>query len=206
MDYSYLIGLLVLVLIFAFAKKGNNSLNSPMTTLVLTKFQMMESDDSDELLYISGRQSGLIGWLLVKLGLGAETTIQVNKKELLIKSSSLSGEFHSIMTLKNIASSHCGFYKPIFILILAILFIIGGIFLMIGSSVGFGIFLIILGLICCAVYYFKKMIRIMVQTKGGGIFGMCFTPSFIEGINVDIEKARAAVDLINKYMLTEQQK
>lgn len=85
MDYSYLIGLLVLVLIFAFAKKGNNSLNSPMTTLVLTKFQMMESDDSDELLYISGRQSGLIGWLLVKLGLGAETTIQVNKKELLIK-------------------------------------------------------------------------------------------------------------------------
>lgn len=57
-----------------------------------------------------------------------------------------------------------------------------------------------------AVYYFKKMIRIMVQTKGGGIFGMCFTPSFIEGINVDIEKARAAVDLINKYMLTEQQK
>lgn len=206
MNYSFLIGLLVLVLIFVFAKKGNNSLNSPMTTLVLTKFQMMESDNSDELLFISGRQSGLIGWLLVKLGLGAETTIQVNKKELLMKSSSLSGEFHSIMTLKSIASSHCGFYKPIFILILAILFIIGGIFLMIGSSVGFGIFLIILGLICCAVYYFKKMIRIMVQTKGGGIFGMCFTPSFIEGINVDIEKARAAVDLINKYMLTEQQK
>ena len=194
---SSFIGLIVfLVIIFIFAKKGDNSLNSPMSTLVLTKFQILDSDSSDEIVYIAGRQSGIIGWLLVKLGLGAETTIQVKKNEFLMRSASLSGEFHSNMTLKNISSSHCGFYKPIHLLILGILCILGGLASMV-TSVGLGIFIIILGLIMFIMYYFKKMIRIMVQSKGGGVFGMCFTPSLIEGVNIDIEKAQAAVDLIN---------
>ena len=198
--------IVILVIVFLLIRRGKNSLNSPMMTLVLTKFQMLESEDSDELLSIAGRKSGLIGWLLTKIGLDAETTIRVTKKELLMKSSSLAGESYSIMTLKNISSSHCGFYKPITLFILAVILVLLGLLIMMFVSFGIGIFIMILGAICYAIYYFNKKIRIMVQTKGGGIFGMCFSPSLIEGIDVDMEKAKSAVELIQKYMLIEQKK
>ena len=169
--------IVILVIVFLLIRRGKNSLNSPMMTLVLTKFQMSESEDSDELLSIAGRKSGLIGWLLTKIGLDAETTIRVTKKELLMKSSSLAGESYSIMTLKNISSSHCGFYKPITLFIFAVILVLFGLILMLSNLIGTGIFIMILGAICYAIYYFNKKIRIMVQTKGGGVFGMCFSPS-----------------------------
>ena len=165
----------------------------------------MEEEGRDELVRICGRQSGFVGWLLVQLKLGAETTLVVTKKELLIKSSSLSGEFHSNMTLKNIASSHCGFYKPIAYLILGIVFLIASLVVMF-ETFWIGFLVLIVAAIFFGLYYFKKMIRIMVQTKGGGVFGMCFSPSFIEGVNVNINKAQEVVALINRYMLQEQAK
>lgn len=192
-----------LLLLLVLMKKGGSSLNSPMSTLVLTRFSYQENDESKELVRISGRESGLMGWLLVKLGLGAETTMVVNKTELLMKSCSLSGEFHSNMSLKNIASSHCGFYKPIPFLILGIVFLLMGLSTLF-VEVAAGFFMLLLGGGFLVLYYFKKMIRIMVQTKGGSVFGMCFTPSLIEGVNVDMKKAESVVALINKYMLLEQ--
>lgn len=203
---TYIVIVVAIVIVAIFLKKGNNSLNSPMSTLVLTHFEYSEQEGRDELVRICGRQSGFIGWLLVKLKLGAETTLIVTKKELLIKSSSLSGEFHSNMSLKNISSSHCGFYKPIIYLILGIVLLIAALVAMSEVAVWAGVLVLIVAAIFFALYYFKKMIRIMVQTKGGGIFGMCFSPSFIEGINVNIEKAQEVVALINKYMLQEQVK
>ncbi len=204
MEDFIMVAVAILVLIF-FLKKGNSSLNSPMSTLVLTHFEYLEEEGRDELVRICGRQSGFVGWLLVQLKLGAETTLVVTKKELLIKSSSLSGEFHSNMTLKNIASSHCGFYKPIAYLILGIVFLIASLVVMF-ETFWIGFLVLIVAAIFFGLYYFKKMIRIMVQTKGGGVFGMCFSPSFIEGVNVNINKAQEVVALINRYMLQEQAK
>lgn len=204
MEDFIMVAVAILVLIF-FLKKGNSSLNSPMSTLVLTHFEYLEEEGRDELVRICGRQSGFVGWLLVQLKLGAETTLVVTKKELLIKSSSLSGEFHSNMTLKNIASSHCGFYKPIAYLILGIVFLIASLVVMF-ETFWIGFLVLIVAAILFGLYYFKKMIRIMVQTKGGGVFGMCFSPSFIEGVNVNINKAQEVVALINRYMLQEQAK
>lgn len=204
MEDFIMVAVAILVLIF-FLKKGNSSLNSPMSTLVLTHFEYLEEEGRDELVRICGRQSGFVGWLLVQLKLGAETTLVITKKELLIKSSSLSGEFHSNMTLKNIASSHCGFYKPIAYLILGIVFLIASLVVMF-ETFWIGFLVLIVAAIFFGLYYFKKMIRIMVQTKGGGVFGMCFSPSFIEGVNVNINKAQEVVALINRYMLQEQAK
>ena len=39
--------IVILVIVFLLIRRGKNSLNSPMMTLVLTKFQMLESEDSD---------------------------------------------------------------------------------------------------------------------------------------------------------------
>lgn len=196
----------VVLVVFWLSKKGDNSLNAPMSKLVLTKFKFGESEGSNELAYLSGRKSGIIGWLLVKIGLGAETVIHVTKDELSFKSSSLSGEFHSLMTLKNISSSHCGYYKPVIYLILAILFLVLALVVMFTGEAGLGVFFIVLAIIFGVLYYFNKMIRIMVHTKGGATFGMCFSPSLIEGVDVNIDKAKAVVELINKYMLVEQKK
>ncbi|WP_300725935.1 hypothetical protein [uncultured Bacteroides sp.] len=205
-DFSSMIGIIIIVAIIYFiSKKGNSTLNTPMSTLVLTKFEYSTNLENETLVTIVGRKSGIVGWLLVKLGLGTETTIVVTKTDLTFKGSSLSGESYSLMTLKNIASSHCGYSKPVALLIIGILLVIVALITM-TASVGTGFVILIVAAICFVLYYFKKEIRIMVQTKGGGIFGMCFSPSFIENVNVNMEEAKKVVELINSLMIAEQQK
>ena len=180
-----------------------------MSTLVLRKFVVSDDPAEDTLLLIVGRKSGLVGWLQTVLGLGAETTLRVTKRDMLFRDTSLSGGSDSLLSLKGgIASVHCGFHKPIVFIFLAVLFALGG---LMGSAALpsdaipgalFGAFLMA-GLML-VLYYFNKSLRIMIQSKGGAIFGIKFKASLIENVSVDIDTVRQVIERINARIVEVQ--
>lgn len=177
---------------------------SKVSTLVLKSMTVQEKDNDDLLVYITGRPSGLMNWLLTTCGLSDLTVLRITKHEVEFKTSSLSGQDNSLMSLASLSSTHCGYYKPIYLIIaMAIM----GVMTLIGIFAG-GISALIFGIvgigILWLIYYFNKKIRIMVQGRGGAFWGLSFSPSLIEGINVDIKKAEEIVTLVNKYVIKEQ--
>ena len=177
---------------------------SKVTTLVLKSITVQEKGDDDLLVYITGRPSGLMNWLLTTCGLGDLTVLRITKHEVEFKTSSLSGQDNSLMSLANLSSTHCGYYKPIYLIIWMV---IVGIITLIGTIAG-GVGPLSFGIVVIAIlwliYYFNKKIRIMVQGSGGAFWGLAFAPSLIEGVNVDIKKAEEIITLVNKYVIAEQ--
>ena len=205
---SFLISILFIVGIVSFFSKRRR-LGAGMSTLVLRKFVVSDDPAEDTLLLIVGRKSGLVGWLQTVLGLGAETTLRVTKRDMLFRDTSLSGGSDSLLSLKGgIASVHCGFYKPILFIILAVVFALGGLMGLVVlpsdaiPGMLFGMLLIV-GLML-VLYHFNKSLRIMVQSKGGAIFGMKFKASLIENVSVDIDTVRQVIERINARIVEVQ--
>lgn len=207
--YPMIILFVVLFIMFsAMSRRGKGSLNAPMSILVLREFFMNNVDDEsdDTLVYMEGRPSGLLNWLLTITGLGATTFLSVKRTELSFRSASLRGSFYSLMSLKNISSVHCGFYRPIGYLIAAVFCFILMIVFFAGDISGAAVLCLIIGVLFLLGYHFNKLIRVMVQTNGGSTFGMCFKPSLIEGVNVNMDKAQECVELINRQIMAVQNK
>ena len=54
------------------------------------------------------------------------------------------------------------------------------------------------------IFYFKKSIAIVIETNGGTKYGIKFKPSFIEGQDINPEKAREVVKIIQNQIIKEQ--
>lgn len=177
---------------------GGLNINGP--TLVLRRFYVNESPADDVYLNITGRASGLIGWLLTVLGLDAETNLLVTGKEINLISSSLAGNIHKLVPVSKISSSHCGFKKPIGFLIAG-----AGILLLgLGDFRGL-IICIIISLALVLIYYLQKKLAITIETFGGTTMGVVFKPSIIENVSVDMNMAFRAISVINQ-LVCEQNK
>lgn len=205
------VGIIVILWIIV-SVLSRRKLGSGMSTLVLRRFVLPEDPESDTLLYIVGRKSGIMGWLLTVAGISAETTLRVSKNDILFRDVSLSGSSDSLLSLKGgVASVHCAIHKPIGFLVLAVLFFLSGLgFLGFpGGELGGGgvlIVCLILVAVMLVLYHFNKKLRIMVQSKGGAAFGMSFKASLIENVKVDIDRVRQAVDRINAQVVLLQSK
>jgi hypothetical protein len=80
------------------------------------------------------------------------------------------------------------------------LFLIGLIVAIMGLG-GPGVIIILTGLVCAALYAFKKSFFISIQTYGGHNLFLYFKRSFIENVPVDISKVKEAVARINGLVL-----
>lgn len=179
-------------------------------TLVLREFKV---DRQQEEVIIEGRASGLIGWLLVMLRIGATTRLKINASEISITSRSLSGLSNSQAPLTSIASTHCGFTRPIVLLVLAILATLYGAMALLEATFGGRgsaqmawmsvASLVVAGMFFLAYAFLKKM-YFYVQTHGGMVLGVKFTRSLIENVAVDIDRTTEAIDVINDLLTASQ--
>jgi hypothetical protein len=193
---------LILLPILRRRRGGHYSMGS---ALVLRKFAVDETAADGVVLHIVGRKPGLIAYLLTVIGFDAETSLSMNEDEILIKTSSLSGQIHQLVPLPNVSSTQCGYYKPIGLLICGIVFFVLGIVAGIRDS-GVGLLLFwVLGGILFASYWLSKSMLISIETMGGMFpLGLRFKPSVIEGVSVDIQKVLQAVRLINQRVVAAQ--
>lgn len=207
--FSVLIGVGAILfwwIVLAFASR--RKLGSGMSTLVLRRFVLPDDSESDVLVWIVGCKSGIMGWLMTVAGISTETTLRVSKKDILFRDASLSGSSDSLLTLKGgVASVHCAIHKPIGFIILAILFVVAGVCWYVFASDGtLGAILagVLLGGLMLVFYRYNKRFCIKIQSTGGVIFGMNFRVNQIEGVSVDIDRVRQAMDRINAQIVLLQ--
>lgn len=189
-----LLGLLLLVFLLSKIFNKNRGLG-PL--LVLRKFHVEPAPGASVIVDIAGRPSGLVSFLLTIMKLDEETSIQVTKGAITFKSSSLSGQFHQVAPIRQISSTHCGYSKPIILIIL-------GVFLpLVGVFTGSYILLLVtflLGALCLVGYFFSKKITLSIITSGGTVMGLQFKRSVLENVDVDINKAKIAIEAINNLI------
>jgi hypothetical protein len=78
--------------------------------LVLKQFEI---DSQNGRVIISGRKSGILSWLLCRLGIDAVTTLEATPKEMVFRSGSLFGEITTSCPVRKLSSVQCGYAKPI---------------------------------------------------------------------------------------------
>jgi len=191
------------VIFGAFAGRFRGGLRSYGPTLVLKEFTVAESPTEGTLFKLVGRPSGLFGWFFSILGIDSVTNLTVSNRELSLQSASLSGEVQRLAPLACIASTNCGFLKPIFLLVMSVLFVLLGLVGFGVSRGGSGILLfgLIIALVFFALYSLNKKIVISIETTGGSFMGISFKRSIIENVPVDFEKARQAILALNKHIV-----
>lgn len=196
---------IVIASVSSLRRKGNIHISGP--ALVLRKFDIKKTpkSETDDIINISGRASGLWSWLLTVVGIEAETTIKVTGREITFKSTSLFGQQHAIVALTSISSVHCGYLKPISFLIVA------GVCALLGLSAwisggGFSSFIagLFVGTIFAVLYWLLKKVEILVHTRGSLPLGLVFKRSVIENVPVDIERAKIAIGIINNLIISSQ--
>jgi len=169
---------------------GSASFGRP---LVLRKFEVNQK--GDPLIDITGRQSGIVAWALVAMGLDAETTLTVTRTTLTFKSSSFFGTTYNTVPLSMICSTHAGYTKSAPLLIFGLFLTIFGLPTIILSLVG---------IVMLIAYWLSKQLTIYVETTGGMIIGLSFKRSVIENVKVDIDQALKTTHLINRLVLYSQ--
>lgn len=197
-------GLVVLFVIIAaiviFFLGRKNPLKILTPTLVLRKFDVNEEAIDENYFKIVGRSSGISAWILTVLRLDIETHMSLNKDTLVLKSSSLLGEFNQVIPLRSISSTHCGYSKPIGYLVISAVLILWGLLSGIGSD-GLTaplVFGILAGAVFIYIYTLSKKISITLETNGGLIMGLTFKKSIIHNVEIDIQKAKQVIHTINK--------
>src|SRR5204863_9125617 len=94
--------------------------------LVLREFRVGSPQTTGEFLYILGRRSGVIAWLMTLLGLQAQTSFSVTDDEVVRETVGPSG-FESIYApLREISVSRCSYYRAFWVLLLSLAFYLYG--------------------------------------------------------------------------------
>lgn len=150
-------------------------------------------DSDGNYITITGRQGGLLAWLLALMKVDPTTSIKVSPERVEFASASLSGTEHRMIPILSVCSTYYGYYKP-WKAALAI-FVIFAFFAVQIASVaesGFGAFVVfILGLAISLLYYFlSRTLTLGIVEHSGVISGIRFKRSVIEG--VDINQAQGA--------------
>lgn len=167
-------------------------------TLVLREFVLDEYTRSGTYVQIVGRAPGLVAYVLTAMGIDAETTLTVGDSDIFLRSASLCGETHQVIPLSSVASTHCGYQKPIGFVFVGILFAVLG---LIAGSFAATAFLLAIGAICVLLYFLRKNLTITVETNGGLIIGLRFRPSVIEGVAVAMDRSLRTIRLINRQVI-----
>jgi hypothetical protein len=203
--WEILIGWIVIILIIAgFAKArgfGGLSFGPP---LVLIRWSVDDSPDADVILDIEGRVPGLVAFIMTVLGFSPKKNFKVTAKEISFHGASLSGESHQVTPTTSVASTHCIFSKPVWMIIIGILFAIFGL-VSAPFTAGLGLFggLIMLGIFALA-YVLSKKISVGVETAGGLIMGLSFKASVIHGVPVNVYAAKEAMLIVSQRVLEAQ--
>lgn len=135
-----------------------------------------------------GRKSGLIDWFLTLCGINTTTTLEVYADRIEYSYGSLSGNVLEVIPLSKVSNLLCGRFRPVILLVLAVISFIAA-FMTFGLSL---IFTIIF-----AIYYFlKKTTLISIIPNSAAATSVAFKRSLIENKNISDEEAQEIIKLV----------
>ena len=190
-------------------------------TLVLKKFVLNDTPGSQVLVEIQGRAAGFLGWLLALLHLGADTSLLVTDRQIVFRKGSLGGEHHSIVPLSAVSSTHCGFAKPLWALVVGLLLIMWALFGLLGvmwgaaraantpffdsTPIAAGLFIVLLETVIAGAlivyYYVSRRLTLTVESEGGLLAGLVFKRSLVENATIDLPQTMGVVRTINTRVM-----
>ena len=128
---------------------------------------------------ITGREAGLISYLLSIAGVDPTTHLQVTARNIVFEQGSLAGFSKKVIPLRSLSSGYFGFTKPW------------------REAVAITVSTFGLGLpIALLYYYLNKRLHIGVVECGGILSGMVFKRSVIEGRTISEEEGKQVIGLI----------
>lgn len=200
-----------ILMVFGLAPAAGGGRRFSSTTLVLRTFRLKAKPGAPAgpEVDISGRTSGLIGWVLTVVGLSPETSLAVDGREVRSVDSSLFGQKFTVVPLGRITSVHCAYLKPIGYFFLGAVCALGGLFRALtmnqyekfATRVGVLAIGLLLGLAFFVLYFLMKKVAIYVVPFNGPPIGLTFKRSVIENVPVDIEQARKVIEVINSLVV-----
>jgi hypothetical protein len=200
--------LLVLLIVAAITTAASSK---GRLTLVLTKFEVRDNPRDNVYVDLEGRAAGLLHWFLHLLGLMYHTTLKVTDREVHLDSASVFAHLKRTVPLKSVSSTDCGYFKPLALIITAVIELIAGPQLILkahGSDAKamlfFGVMLVMLAIIQIIAYALQKSIRIGIQTHGSTTYSVRFRRSIIENVAMDIDYAEKAIRILNNLVSKAQ--
>jgi hypothetical protein len=187
--------------------------------LILRGFKFTPTG-TGEFLYILGRRSGVLGWLLSLFGLQALTGFSATDNEVARETVGPSG-FESVYApLADIAGSKCSYYRAFWVLVLSLAFYAYGLLSLARAisksddderqSAMAGASYTLWGCLLCGTllylwYALSKRVVISVWTKGGVSVGISFKRGVVENRTIELKVASEVVDSINGRLLGKKQ-
>jgi hypothetical protein len=167
-------------------------------------------DNENNFVFVTGRQSGLVSWLLSLVRIDPTTTIVVGSERVSFESASLAGTESRLIPLEGICSTYYGYHKPwkaaawITALAVFLAFSFGAVAAE-GGSQGFAFITFVLttmiGFCIALIYYFlNRTLTLGFVENSGHISGIRFKRSVIENIDIDESEARAVCILVQRLI------
>jgi hypothetical protein len=184
--------------------------------LVLREFRVGSPEDTGEFLYILGRRSGVLAWVLTLFGLTAQTSFSVTNDEVARETVGPWGFESSYAPLAEISASRCSYYRAFWVLVLSLAFYSYGLVSLVlamsksddyarqsaMASASYTLWgCLVFGTFCYIWYALSKRVLISVVARGDVALGISFKRSLIENVGVELKKAVDAVDLMNARIL-----
>lgn len=161
--------------------------------------------------HLSGRKPGFWAWLLTLLGVNPTTTLEIYEDRIEFSSSTLSGFIRETVPIANVSNMVFAYFKPILLIVFAIIFIVVGIalfcvgFLELPSDFVSGLriaggLLFIVAIIMLCVYAYKKTTILLIVPNSALAIAIAFKRSGIENQNISTEDTENIVKIINRLV------
>lgn len=171
-----------------------------MKSLVLKKFSVNTEDE--HFVDIEARNSGLVAWVMAKMGVDNTFSLRCNNEKIEYTSASLAGKSSMTIPMTAITCVSAGLVKPWKNLVIGAALGLGGVYLAVSEGSWWMFFGgLILGAIFVALYILNKTMSIYVMNGGETPYGLSFKPSIIEGVEINSELVYQAIAEINKSVL-----
>jgi len=201
-SFGLVIGIIVWFGIIYFIWKLVVRRNKNTVFLALSQFDV--NPDADNQVVIEGRKTGFMQWLLVQLKLGNLYKLHVRKDFISFSSESIKGEELTLTPVQKIASTSCGFKRPIGWQIWAVVMFLLSLIAFGMSAVEIGFLFILVGGLFLVLYHYNKSFYVSIQTIGGSWFILEFRRALFENIPIDLPYVKKAIEQINDLVLKSQ--
>lgn len=187
-----------------------------MSALVIKawKAENKPIDDKNNYVSITGRESGLIAWVLSLMGVDPTTTIRVGIDRVEFSSSSLAGTQSRLIPLQSICSTYYGYHKPWKAAVGILAF-----FLFFGTAIasavteggprngGLSLGIAAAGFVFAAIYYFlNRTLTLGFVEVSGVISGIHFKRSVIENIDINEAQAKTVCTIVQRLIEAKEKR
>lgn len=189
-----------------------------MSALVIKawKAESKPIDQHQNFVRITGREGGLIAWMLSLMRIDPVTTIKVGLDRIEFSSASLAGIESRLIPLQNICSSYYGYHKPwkqAVSILVAFVFIGSTIASALadgnpqGASATPVLASVVAGLVAALLYYFlNRTLTLGFVETSGVISGIRFKRSVIENLDINQEQAKRVCIIVQRLIEAKEKR